>query len=50
MEEEHIEKAKTASWEARQVGIYDRLKVEPRKEDPRTFLKSSWTVRSRFWK
>ena len=32
----HIEKTNAASRETRQFGIYDQLKVELRKEDPRT--------------
>ena len=36
----HIEKAKAASQETRQFGIHDQLKVELKKEDSKTFLKS----------
>ena len=31
-----------------QFGNYDQLKVEIRKEDPKTFQKSNWNVRNRF--
>ena len=48
-EEEHPEMAKAAPRETRQFGIYDQLKIEFIKEDPRTFLKSNWKVRIRFW-
>ena len=40
-EEEHPEMAKAAPRETRQFGIYDQLKIEFIKEDPRTFLKSN---------